>query len=264
MISELRYYLYSIKKNFINSSELRMSFNFSIISMVLNNFSFVFIWYLFSQKVGEINGWGFNEILALQGYVGLIYGICYLFFGGFTTLGESISNGSFDKFLLTPKFILNRISTSYFQTTSIGDVLQGVICLLIFAYITNPSLTQIFLMLLVIILSSIIYISFQLFLSALSFYFPESLNIIDDIDSIYNTASMYPGGAFEGFLRFFFIFIIPSLLIGTIPVEVVKYMKPDMVALLVAMSVFWFLFSYKFFMNGVKNYESSNTYTFGK
>ena len=50
-------------------------------------------------------------------------------------------------------------------------------------------------------------------------------NISQGLYGMFVSASLYHGGAFTGILRLVFVFIIPSLLLGAIPVEIVKSMS---------------------------------------
>lgn len=75
--------------------------------------------------------------------------------------------------------------------------------------------------------------------------------------------SLYHGGAFTGVLRFVFTFIMPSLLLGAIPVEIVKGINPNNFILIIALTLFWFTVSVIFFNKSLKKYESNNLFGFG-
>jgi ABC-type uncharacterized transport system permease subunit len=64
-------------------------------------------------------------------------------------------------------------------------------------------------------------------------------------------------------MRFIFTFIIPSLLIGALPVEIVRDISLEKLLLVSILAILWFLFSIKLFNRAVRKYESTNFMTFG-
>lgn len=64
-------------------------------------------------------------------------------------------------------------------------------------------------------------------------------------------------------MRMFFVFVIPALLVGTIPVEAIKSMSIDMLAIVAVFTIFWFVISIAIFSRAIRRYESSNFMTFG-
>ena len=60
-----------------------------------------------------------------------------------------------------------------------------------------------------------------------------------------------------------FTFFIPSLLIGTLPVEIVRDISISKLLLISVLALFWFIISIKIFNRAVRRYESSNFMTFG-
>jgi ABC-type uncharacterized transport system permease subunit len=64
-------------------------------------------------------------------------------------------------------------------------------------------------------------------------------------------------------MRFIFTFILPSLLVGTLPVEAVKDMSLVKLFIIGIFAIVWMVISIKIFNKAVKKYESSNFMTFG-
>jgi len=263
MQKELRFALYAIKKNLQNSAELRTSFLMNIIGMVINNTSFILLWLFFVKSVGIIGGWASADIIGLNGYTALCYGLVFSAAGGIRRMSEYTASGAFDRFMLSPKSLLLRIATAYFSVSAIGDILFGISCLTIYAILIHANFFQVLLMLILTLVSTIVFLSAVIVIYSLSFFFTDAESVTRGIFELFFTPSLFHGGAFQGTMRFIFTFIIPSLLIGTLPVEIIKNISIEKLLLVVFLTIFWFIVSVKFFNWSIKKYESSNLMTFG-
>ena len=124
--------LLNIKKNFKNEKELKSSFIISVVGMAINNIAFLILWYYFGKTIGELNGWKPMDIFGLYGFGTTSYGIVASLFSGMFDIPNYISSGNFDKYLLTPKNILLKVSTSKISTSAFGDLLFGIVCFIVF------------------------------------------------------------------------------------------------------------------------------------
>ena len=263
MFKEIKFALYSIKKNIQSSAELRTSFLMNVIGMAVNNTAFIFLWVFFIKSVGIIGGWTAGDIIGLQGFLAISYGLVLSGAYGLRKLPDSVTSGSFDRFMLSPKNLILRIATSSFGASAVGDVIFGVICLFAYCFLIHVSLYQIILLLILILLSTSIFLSVTILIGAISFQFTDAGTVYDGMFEIFFTPALFHGGAFQGVMRFIFTFIIPSLLIGTIPVEALKDISIAKIILLIIMAIFLFLLSIFLFNRSVRKYESSNFMTFG-
>ena len=262
-MSDIKFALTSIKKNFRNEKELRISFLISILGMVLNNIAFLIIWYYFGKTIGIINGWEPLDILGLFAFSGISYGLVETPFQGIFKLPTYIASGVFDKFLTTPKNILIKVSTSALSTSAIGDLLYGLVCFVMFAIFRKLTVFQLFLAFSLMIITSIIYYSFSLICMSISFYLMEGENVSEGLHNLFLSNSLYHGGAFTGALRFIFIFLIPSLLLGAVPVEIIINMSLIQFIMIILLTIFWFILSILFFYKSIRKYESNNFFGFG-
>ena len=262
-MKNLKLALLNIKKNFKNEKELKSSFITSIIGMAINNIAFLFLWYYFGKTIGEINGWKPIDIFGLYGFGATAFGIVTSIFYGIFNLPTYISSGTFDKYLLTPKNILLKVSTSALLTSAFGDLLFGLICFIIFAIYNKFTILQLFISFILIIVASIIYYAFSLICMTISFYLMDGHNVSNGIYGLFLSNSLYHGGAFTGILRKIFIYIVPSLLLGAIPVEIVKNLSFDKLIYIIILTIIWFIISIIFFNKSLKKYESNNLFGFG-
>ena len=255
--------LLNIKMNLKNEKELKSSFIISIIGMSLNNISFLILWYYFGKTIGNLNGWTPMDIFGLYGFTTTSFGIVASIFSGLFDIPTYISTGNFDKYLLTPKNILLKVSTSKISTSAFGDLLFGIICFIVFAVSSKLTVIQLILSLLLIIMSSIIFYSFSLICMSISFYLMDGHNVSQGLYGMFLSNSTYHGGAFTGLLRVVFIFIIPSLLLGAIPVEIVKTLSITNLVMIILLTIFWFILSIMFFYKSLRKYESNSLFGFG-
>lgn len=253
----------NIRKNIKNEKELKSSFIISIIGMMLNNIAFIILWYYFGKTVGNINGWEPVDIFGLYAFATTSYGIIASLCAGIFRLPDYISGGTLDKFFLTPKNILLKVTTSSMSTSAIGDFFFGIVCFVIFVIFGKLTILQILLSIILILIASIIYYSGALICMSLSFYLMDGHNVSNGLFSLLLSNSLYHGGAFTGILRIIFIYIVPSLLLGVIPVEIVKYFNIGKLLFIIFLAIIWLLLSIVFFYKSLKKYESNNLFGFG-
>lgn len=260
---EIKFALYSIRKNIQSSAELRTSFLMNVIGMAINNTAFIFLWVFFIKSVGIIGGWTAVDIIGLQGFLAISYGFVLSGANGLRKLPDYVASGAFDRFMLSPKNLILRIATSSFGTSALGDIVFGFVCVFVYIFLIKISLLQIILLLFLIILTTIIFLAMTLLIGSISFLFTDARSVHDGIFELFFTPALFHGGSFQGVMRFIYTFIIPSLLIGTIPVEALKNISISKILLLTILAVFWVFLSIFIFKRSVKKYESSNFMTFG-
>ena len=98
---------------------------------------------------------------------------------------------------------------------------------------------------------------------SISFYLMDGHNVSQGLYGMFLSNSLYHGGAFTGFLRVIFTFVMPSLLLGAIPVEIVKNLSISNLIMIILLTIFWFILSIMFFYKSLKKYESNNLFGFG-
>ncbi len=262
-MKEIKFAIYSIKKNIQNSAELKTSFLMNVFGMAINNTAFIIIWVFFVKTVGVINGWTASDIIGLLGFSTICFGIVLSVGDGLRKLPDLVSSGSFDRFLLSPKNLLVRIATSSFGPSAVGDLIFGFVCLIFYGILIQATFLQVLLIIFLVVITSIIFLSLVIIIHSTSFLFIDSDQVTLGIFNFFLTPSLFNGGAFHGLMKFIFVYIVPSLLVGAIPVEIVRDISISKLFLISILTIFWFFLSIKIFNRCVKKYESSNFMTFG-
>lgn len=263
MMKELRFALYAIKKNIQSSAELRTSFVMNILGMAINNTAFIILWGFFVKSVGVIGGWTVADIIGLQGFVALCFGIVFSAGAGIRKLADYTASGAFDRFMLSPKNLLIRTATSSFSVSALGDIVFGIVCLGIYAFLIHATIYQILLIALLVIISTIVFLAAAIAIYSTSFFFTDASSVTGSLFELFLTPSLFHGGAFQGVMRFIFTFAVPSLLIGALPVEIVRDISLGKLLLVSVLAIFWFVVSINIFNRAIRKYESSNFMTFG-
>ena len=255
---EIKFAKYSIKKNMDSSVELRSSFLINLFGMMLNNSAFLVVWVSFGTIANGMGDWRPIDAVGMIGIGTLGFGLCFAFFGGIRELPDIIGAGSFDKFLLSPKNVLVRLSTSYFNPSAVGDLIFGISCLIIWFYFNGATPLGIIFSIILCICSGLLYFFYSVFVNSAAFYFMDSREIVRGFFEFLITPSLFFGGAFQGLLRFTFIFIVPAMLIGSFPIEVIKQESFIRLGLVIFITICWAMLSVWVFNKSVKKYESTN------
>ena len=255
---EMRIAYYLIKSNVLNEMELRSAFIIQTIGMFLNDFAFVIVWIFFFRTFGSINRWSVNETIALQGFVAFVFGLCFAFGSGVRYLPKRINNGSFDNFLTSPRTIYMRILASNSDTSAFGDILHGVVMLSVYVYLAHLSLLQVATLVTLIIPAVLILINFSLVSSLVGFLLPDAEAIARSIFELLLAPGMYPTTLYQGTIRFLFLFGIPALAIGGLPVEIVRDMSLPWYLIIWLLAILWTLIAVFLLNTLVKRYESGN------
>ena len=238
--------------------ENRVAFVMQIAGMMVNDVSFVLVWTFFFQAVGTVNGWGAWESIGLLGFGTISFGLAFGFGGGTTWLPKYIEDSSLDSFLLSPRNVLWRMITNRFDLPAFGDVLFGAILLTIFAVKMQFPFISILLMIGAIIPAAAVTLSMNLIAGCVAFYFQDAQGMSFSIFKTFLTPSLYPAGLFPGPAKLFFIFIVPSLLVGGLPVSVVKDGNFPLFLGIWALGILWVCIAIAVFYVSLRRYESGN------
>ena len=165
--------------------------------------------------------------------------------------------------MLSPKNILARVCTSSFGVSGLGDIVFGIVCLIIYGFLIHVNLLQILLIIVLVVLSTMLFFAVAVACYSASFYFDDAAFVVSGLFDLFFTPSLFHGGAFQGAMRAFFMFVIPALLVGTIPVEIVKDISMGKLAIVTIFTALWLVLSIKIFNRAIRHYESSNLMTFG-
>ena len=255
---ELRIAIKIIKGNMKAAMELRAAFAAQVFGMMLNNIAFVLIWIFFFQAFGNINGWSSAEVFAFQGVVAFAYGCSAAFFQGSHSLPTLVYNGSLDSYLLSPRSVYMRILTSEIKMSGVGDFFFGLVLIVIYIVMAHLTVLQALLLLSLLIPASIIMTNVSLITSLSSFYITDATAFAQNLFEVFVSPSLYPSPLFPKALKFIFIFVIPSLAVGGLPIEAVKEYQWHWYVVIWALAGVWTFLALKLLDISIRRYESGN------
>lgn len=255
---EIRVAMLTLRMNIHAALELRAAFGLQVLGMMINNCAFLVLWFTFFFVFGDVRGWQGLDTLALMGAGTVIFGVVAILSEGLPHLADLVQTGGFDSFLLKPRNPLVRLATHKISVSAVGDVLFGGACLVIYAVLGDVSPMGWVGFLLVLPAAMIVLLGFDIACQTAAFYFDDAANIAFSLYKTILSPSLYPAGLFTGGYKFFFTFIVPSLLIAGYPAEVLKSPDWKMIVLVWAVAIFWFLGSVSFFFFSLRRYESGN------
>lgn len=109
-----------------------------------------------------------------MGFTALSYGIVFSGTSGIKKLADYVASGSFDRFMLSPKNLLVRVATSSFGISALDDIVFGVVCLLIYGFLTQITVAQIFLISLLVFISVLVFLAAAIAIYSASFLFTDA------------------------------------------------------------------------------------------
>lgn len=160
------------------------------------------------QHIPLLDGWSFHQVAFIYGFSLIPKGIDHLFFDNLWALGQHlIRKGEFDKYLTRPISPLFHILVETFQIDALGELLVGVLLLLMTITSLTWTWAKVFLFLISIPFATLIYTSLKIVTASIAFWTKQSGAIIY-IFYMFNDFAKYPIAIYHSFLRWLISFII--------------------------------------------------------
>lgn len=258
MLRNIRYFIAQSKYNVKNAHALTRSFWIGVMSMMMNNITFFVIWLLFMRSTGPINGWTGLDVFGMLGVALISFGVTNALFYGIVDLPHLVERGTFDSVLLSPANAFLKIGGSSFQVTAYGDLAQGIIVAVIYAFLAKFTLYTVGLYILGIVLGCIIFVCVRLVCSLMVFFVRDGEIISDQLFEIFIRPGLYPGSIFPNKLKIFFMTVVPALLTSAVPIDIIKSNSWRAVLPALGITAVWVIITVLLFKVAIKRYESGN------
>jgi ABC-2 type transport system permease protein len=251
----IKFIFASLILNIKKEWQYKTSFIMKIVFMLLNNASFVLIFYIISKQVHDFNGYGFNEILLLFGLSAGAYGIACLFFGGIFDMTDYIYEGKLDVFLTQPKSVLINVACSRSDISAIGDIAS----VFIFLSIANAVWWWYLAVIPIIICGGIIFASCHVMFSTLGFYIKRGDTLATMVTDTHMKASQYPPVIFNTTVKIMLYTFIPAAFITFVPAaNVLLSFNWLWFGIWIAVTALWVFLAFFFFNIGLRKYNSGS------
>lgn len=182
-----------------------------------------------------------------------------LFFRGFDSFSEIISNGEYDRILLRPQNEIVQIMENRMDFARLGAIVQAILVLIIGLSIVNLEWTKlkIILLLFMIIGSFIIYSAIYIISGATCFYTTEKIEVFNLLSDGTKNFGAYPFSIFGKFILKFLTFVVPLAFVQVYPLQYIIGKSNDkMLIFYPFVSIPFFIFAIAFFKITSKRYKS--------
>lgn len=259
MLTEVRKNIKLIGKYFLlnlsGAMEYRASFLIQVIGMALNNSAFLVFWWLLFDKMGNIGGYSFSDVVLLWGLASSSYGFGYIIFGNMRNISDIIINGELDTYLLQPKNVLINLLASNTVVSAWGDLAYGYI---LFFVARGIDIKGLFLFTLFCITGALIYASVLVIAHSLTFHLGNAVYIASTIEEFLLSFSIYPEGIFKGLTLFILYTAVPAAFVTYIPVNMIREFSIVKFLILLVFMLVYLTLAFVIFKRGLKKYESGN------
>lgn len=250
---ELKIARLSIKYNIMRQMLNKFTFISNIVLMMLNNATFIVQWIILFNLKSNIGNYSLREVIMLWGLAASTYGIARIIGYKSFELPELIVNGQLDTFLIQPKNVLISIITSDTSISAIGDVLYGIVMLIIY----KPTFLQALLFIIFSVTGAFILMSVAIIFGSLSFWIVRN-ELANSVNAAMTHFVTYPEGIFKTGVKILFYTIIPVEFANFMPMSVIFNFNVFRLLAVIGFTIFIILLSFFIFYKGLKRYSSGN------
>jgi ABC-2 type transport system permease protein len=235
--------------------EYRANFLVQVFGMMLNNAAFAFFWAVLIGKVGQVGGYGFDDVMLIWALVSTSFGLAHVIFGNVRSLGQIVQKGELDLYLLQPKDAFLNVLCSRTIVSAWGDFLYGFIVL---AIVPGVGLERFLLFGLLSVSGAIVFAATFAAAESLSFFLGDASGLSNAVTEFMLSFSLYPESIFGRGMRWIFYTILPSGFIAFLPLAALKSLRWPLAPALFGIALLYAAASYGFFRLGLRRYESGN------
>ena len=215
------------------------------------------------QKVPQLAGWRFEEVLFLYGFSLIPYGLFNVISTNLYDFGNNyIIEGKFDRILLRPISSLFQILFETFRIESLQEVATGIFCMawasLHLHIVWTP--WKICMFLFFAACAGVIYVSVFLMLTTVSFWFEDRIGVHPPVWNVI-AFGRYPLSIYSGVVQFFLCWIIPFGLASFYPsVRMLgRHVSPEYAPLVPVVAVAFLTMAISLWNRGTRRYSSTGS-----
>lgn len=243
------------KLNLSASVEYRGSFIIQVFGMMLNNLAFVFFWSVIFEKVSNVSGYEFKDVMFIWALASAAFGFAHIVFGNIHSVGSIIINGELDAYLLQPKDVYINVLCSRTSISAWGDLAYGLI---LFVIISGLSPVKWLMFIGFVIFGGLLMGSIMAAAQTMTFYMGNATSIGRLVTEFLLTFTLYPESIYKGAVRWVIYSLLPAGFITYMPLRVMKYFSWESLCVLILVDIAYIIACYGFFRMGLKRYESGN------
>ncbi len=242
--------------------EYRVNFIIGAASTIFLQASSILAIWVVMQKVPDLNGWNYDEILLVYGLITLAKSINHMFADNLWTLGRVyIRSGGFDRFLVRPINPLFHLLADRFCQDGVGNFLVGVALVIKASIALDLAWTPLKLLALIVgVLSGgVIFIALNLLTCVTSFWIVDSVPVTRLVFDNHLFAQ-YPLTIYPKAINVLLTWIVPYGLASFYPASYLLDRDLGYLTWLAPLVAAFLLFiAYRAWEVGLKHYNSTGT-----
>ncbi|RLQ93377.1 ABC transporter permease [Falsibacillus albus] len=243
--------------------EYKGDFFIGMLSVLVQQLTAIFFLKIVFDHIEALKGWTFYQILFIYAVAFLGRAVHHIFFDNLWTVGwQYIRSGTFDRLLLRPVNPLFQIISERVQQDGFGQLLIGIFILHTAASHLHIQwgVSSVFMLLLFILSSGIIFVAINLFFITFSFWMIDSLPLVVSMFQ-FSDFARYPVNIYPKAITLIITWIIPYGFTAFYPAAYFfENQYYSVLALLTpVVSLITMVLSYLFWNRGVKSFSSTGS-----
>jgi len=230
----------------------RTNFILNSAGMVLNDFFFLILWYMFFAGFRQVGGWGLSDVARLLGITMMVVATSGVFFGGYRDMAATILRGEIDALLTQPKAILPRLLARDSIPTAWGDLVVGIWMLCTFAGLGWGDIPAV---LLALLCGTTIYVASAVAYASLAFWFAGARSFARDLTDFMLLFSSYPGSIYSGMTKVVAYTLLPAGFIVMTPIAFLRAPSVETFAIIAGSTLVYAALAAISFHLGMRRYR---------
>lgn len=240
------------------SAQMKKPFEFltGLLVLIINNSFYLYGIYLLAILSVDDNPLAAKEYLISTGMVLTSWGVLNVLGGGLYQLGSLIETGELEAYLAKPRSTLLLVAISKSNLMSFGEILQGVVTIVISSILYGP-----FLGIKMLVISAIMVFAFAsviIIIGTISFFSSRGSQISYVILQVLLSLSLFPvNRALKGREKWI-LYSTPLLITATLPRLLALQGGLSLFFVFIAATMLFLFMGVYFFKLGLKFYKSKN------
>lgn len=249
-----------LSRNLQSKMAYKADFIIGVLANILMQLlGYLAIWVIFSQT-DELDGWQYYEVLFMYGMAAACSGCSEFFLDGVWSIGgQFIRKGELDRLLTRPMNPLMSILMSKLEPHGLGQIIFGFVVMgsALMHGQMKPLQGGIWLLPLLVICGALIYLAINLFVASLAFFATRVMGMQVMIHHL-NSFCRYPITLYPKTIQIMISWLIPFAFTSFYPASLILNKEAVKLGYLTpVMTVGLLFFSYRFWLWGLKHYQSA-------
>lgn len=239
----------------------KLDFFMGFVGFFLNQVLGIVFLQLVFEKIPNLNGWNFYQLVFIYGFAQIPRGIDHFFTNYLWIFArKTVKEGAFDRYLLRPINPLFQVLVEQCQVDGIGEVAVGVILVVYAAGKMGIEMTLLTvpLFLIAVLAGAVIYMSVKLFFASNAFFMKDCYNLLYMAYNMSDFAK-YPCTIYSRSVNVVLTCVLPFAFTAFIPAQffLMESSVLATIGLECVVAVVAFVIAYGYFNLGVNRYESA-------